>query len=502
MTSPLSAITRSDGCRQDVLSPGLQPMPPGDPGSVPPLTGRAFALSCCGLALLVCLAFPFLSERTCEAAHVPVVILANMLLGAHTVLFWRCARQGPMGSLCMVAPTCFFATHFSYQTALIAGLVNYSDYTENRGLFFHEATVLALAGFLLLLGGVHVGFATARPRGFACRHEAVEEPINAAAGVACVLSFAVLAEEVLRIGPGTIFGSSYNDPDLWDRFSRVYDASQLFLMLSFLLFSASMNAGTARWPNAPPVLAAATWLGYNAVLGYRGHILIFALAVNAVLAARGYRLNRWIGASLLVSAVASLPVLVAVRGDPVRDRDYRSAVQEHLLTSESLDEVIGTAGQMITTVARALELYPHVLPYQCGATYLQSALYALPNIGGEKGRGGMRSFGQQMSDYYFSGVRAEGGGRKGVGSTPLAEAYGNFSIYGCAMLFCIGWFVGRLEFRVLWRADTFWAYFYGIAYYLVVWTMRNDCSTWARTLTWGWLLFLGIQVWCATVRRA
>jgi oligosaccharide repeat unit polymerase len=425
-----------------------------------------------------------------EYLYTPVVVLASILLGFHLLLCWRPAQYGFIASLRLLVPVCFYATHFLYQAARIIGIVEIDGYTENGGVFFFEATALALAGFLFLLGGIYVAPAGRMFRSPREKSEREERRLNSLARGACIVFCAIFAEEILRIGIGSFISASYNDPELWGRFSRLYDASQLFLMFSLLLWAATLERNVVWRSHLVPLLCGGFWLMFNTMLGYRGHILVYAIALHAVLSLRGHALNRWAGVGILTVALVSLPVLLAARGDSIRERDYRGAIREKGTIESIITTTIHTPGQMITAVARSLELYPRVFPYQLGSTYLTSVAYAVPNVFAGKGRGDMQSFAQNMSAYYFGGISMEGGGQKGVGSTPLAEAYANFSVFGVLVMLLVGYLISWLERSCLSNGDPVWLYFYGITFYMVVWTMRNDSLSWVRSLSWSWLLLM------------
>ena len=456
-----------------------------------PVLGIAYLIPGIAIALLSAL----LPSDDVETFFLPAVISANLLLAVHLFACLRAMPRGFLASLTFLVPLFYYLTHFAYQTGRILGVVEQDAYIEFGQ--YYEATLLALSGFLLLLSGI--GFASMRTRKLTAISEAVSEPspaedrLNIMAIILGTAFFGIYMEELFRIGIGEIAASAYNDPWLWGRFSRFFDAAQTLFMYSMLLCAATVRAGSIKRSIILPIVCCGAWFSFNLFLGFRGHIMIFALSLLAIVSIRIHVINKWGILLVILLFIVSLPIIGAVRGEGIAVRDYGKATEEGLDTEKILETFIRTPGQLITTVARSMELYPSVFPLLLGTSYLKSLEFAIPNFSGEKGREGFMSFAQFMSFYYFGGIAMEGGGQKGVGSTPLAEAYANFWFFGVFILFGIGYSVSTVERLCYEKPDALRTYLYSITYYIALWTMRNDSLSWLRTFLWSWLLWLLVK---------
>ena len=229
------------------------------------------------------------------------------------------------------------------------------------------------------------------------------------------------------------------------------------------------------------------------VWGYRGHILFFLLACYIVFSIRIKPFRKKTMFILILLIIASWPVVETARRVSIKDRNYKEIFSTSTKDKRIIETFIRTPGQMITAVTRTIDLYPNAFSFLYGRTYLQAIYYILPNFSEEKRNGTLLSFSQEMSKYYFGGIAMEGGGEKGIASTPLAEAYANFGVFGLILLFLIGYIARKAELSLAKSFNPVQLAMYGIVSFLLLWTMRNDSQSLFRNVLYAYILVLLIE---------
>jgi hypothetical protein len=204
-------------------------------------------------------------------------------------------------------------------------------------------------------------------------------------------------------------------------------------------------------------------------------------------------------AVLFIGMIISWSIILTARSIPISERDYSSILDRSATSDSILETALRTPGQMITTVSRAMSLYPHTFPYLLGKSYLDSIYYIIPNIFGEKrNSSSLYSFSVRMSSHYYFGGISRSKITRGMGSTPLAEAYGNFGVFGLVVLFFLGWFVTRVELMCLYSKECWRLAFLGVVSYTILWAMRNDALSVPRGIIYGYVL-LKMQLLCTSL---
>jgi len=424
----------------------------------------------------------------------PAVIIANITVILHLLRAQKKARYGALASLTALVPLFFYLCHFLYQTAMQLGLAGYDKYIIFDPQLYKEATILALAGFFSLLAGSCVAellYSKENPqkRNQTGNGSNNDLKFNRIAVISSVVFFLIFVEEIFRIGTAQFAAMSYSNPNLTAQFSRVMDNSQKFFMFSIIAAIASLPR--ERWKRSIilPGTLAFIFVVILAIWGYRGHTGIFLLICYCMFAIRVHPLPLKILAVLFIGMIISWSIILTARSIPISERDYASILDKSATSDSIIEIALRTPGQMITTVSRTMSLYPHTFPYLLGKSYFDSIYYIIPNIFRDKrDSSSLYSFSITMSSYYYFGGISRSKITKGVGSTPLAEAYGNFGVFGVFILFLLGWFVTRMELILIGSKECWRLAFLGVFSYTILWAMRNDCLSVARNLTYGYVL--------------
>lgn len=434
----------------------------------------------------------------CDVVYIPAVILANLLLGFNMWFLSRDVKHGAFASFTVMFVFLFYLCHFLYQTFNLVGIIDYDEYIEYIEFYFQQATVFSLASFCFALFGVYSA------RLVNLRSDTIPPASNSlvvpdsgllfksflANNLLLFLFFVVVVAEVVRIGPDQFFSSAYNDAFLMTQLSRFFDlGSRLFILSAIVCVALLPRKGTLKYSVFGAVLVTA-YLLFFASWGYRGHLSVFVLAMYSVYAIRFKKLPSSVILVALLAGVFIWTVIGFAREYSLSDRSW-SNISYKLEGKEFVRTAIRTTGQLIPAVSRAMHIFPSSSDYLYGRSYLDAVIYVIPNFGETAGRD-LYFFGSEMSIY--ADIKVSTFGQiKGIGSTPVAEAYGNFGKWGVLVLFAFGFFVAKVESIAVKNKSAFCLAFYGVAMYTILWAMRNDFRAIPRQIVYGLIMLWTIK---------
>jgi len=451
---------------------------------------RKFTPYLCGAyfsaAVLIAASLPFLTEDGAMPLYAPCVLSALALLVLHVGIVWP-RPQGAIASTHVLLPVVYFAVHFSYQLCVLCGMREFFDHEYIEAGSHFRATVLCLSGFLMLLSGLMHGYSPVAPlssSGATALQN--EDSLNKATlwivGI-CMLLMTGLA---IAGGFGVLLTMPYAHPDTVGVVGRLYEAVQKVFTIALLLSMATLRRGLGFTAYAIPGVCAGIWFLFWSLVGLRGHTQVFLLGMLIAWSTRIRPLSR---TTIAVGCAAALLSWLVI--GQARHRSTHGEGLAQMAPLETIALLVTQPGQIITTVDRALDLHPADEPYRYGLTYLSSLRYAFPNIGGGE-RSQFEGYADWMADYYSlpNGL----GGTKGLGSSPLTEAYANFSVFGVFVLFLIGLAAAKLETRAIVLRRSPAVFYYTLFSVVMVWSMRNDSLSWGRWFVWSYI------VWISAVR--
>jgi oligosaccharide repeat unit polymerase len=245
-------------------------------------------------------------------------------------------------------------------------------------------------------------------------------------------------------------------------------------------------AGASRRQLQTALLATGLWVSMLFYIGYRGPALIAGLIVCVIGLKKRVRFPGWFPWAVTAFLLVAVPIESVVREKAPNERSF--------IRSFSGINILDAPAEMGASIRPLIETLDLIGPgqFRHGATYLLGLKGILPNLS-PRWRPGMRE--QSVDDlppsYWITAV-AEPWVYKnygGLGFSAVAEPYMNFGTPGVVIFFLLLAFllihIERISIRSSY-ALAGWALILGSLLY----TTRNDFSSFFRTTAWGFL-YLG-----------
>jgi hypothetical protein len=222
------------------------------------------------------------------------------------------------------------------------------------------------------------------------------------------------------------------------------------------------------------------------------------------------RVPKALAASAIVVVLLLIPIVGVLRAAGPYKNLSADVIRESA-KSATIAESFRTMGQTGGLVGEIIRLVPDEDPYRYGATYLESFLHAIPNIGGAMSSSKRRQVAGSdfleaqrfsslpPSDWLTYRLMPEKYGTgEGVGFTSIGEAYLNFGYAGVVFFFMLlGYLVGRLDAADL-KSSAWLLLFACISFWHLTRTVRDEFSNWVKPTIFIAVMILGI----VAVRRA
>ena len=230
------------------------------------------------------------------------------------------------------------------------------------------------------------------------------------------------------------------------------------------------------------LLATGLWISMLFYMGFRGPALIAGLIVYVVGLKKKVRFPTWFPWAVAAFLLVAVPVESVIREEPLNQRSF--------LRSLSGINILDGPAEMGTSIRPLIETVDLIGPaqYRHGKTYLVGLKGILPNLSPRWKPGVQESVDDLPPSHWITAV-AEPWIYKnngGLGFSAVAEPYMNFGTWGVIIFFLLlAFLLVQLE-RVSIRSSyalAGWALILGS----LLWTTRNDFSSFFRPAAWGFL---------------
>jgi oligosaccharide repeat unit polymerase len=245
-------------------------------------------------------------------------------------------------------------------------------------------------------------------------------------------------------------------------------------------------AGASKRQIWAAFLCVSVWVFALFYLGFRGPALVAGLVVYAVSLKKRMIFPKWfplLAAAILLIAV---PIERIAREEPLDERSFSTTIHEINLLDAPAE--MGTSIRPLAETADLID----ATNYRYGRTYLAGLKGVFPNLALRWEAPTTETIDDLPPSHWITAVTDPWSYQNygGMGFSAVAEPYMNFGTGGVLIYFAVlAFFLVRLE-QVSIRSS------YGLATWGLVlgpllWTTRNDFSSFFRPVVWG-LLCLGL----------
>jgi oligosaccharide repeat unit polymerase len=395
---------------------------------------------------------------------------------------------GPMLYLVLVG-----LFHLGLVVPWALGIYNVAQIPWFRPHGMSQALTLIIYSILSFQFGLFLAFSTHKQARFFKKEGLDESNLEDtkvfAAGCLLFLAATIMfAAGLMQLDPAGYYRMTYSE--IYTR--QAESAPRFFgsgMTISFIgLYLAAAGASRRQFQMA--LLATGLWVSMLFYLGFRGPALIAGLIVYVVGLKKRVRFPRWLPWAAAAFLLVAVPVESIVREEPINQRSF--------IRSLSGINILDAPAEMGSSIRPLIETVDLIGPgqYRHGGTYLLGLKGILPNLS-PRWRPGMQE--QSVDDLppsYWITAAVEPWVYKnygGLGFSAVAEPYMNFGTPGVVIFFLLlAFLLIQLE-RISVRSSyalAAWALLLGSLLY----TTRNDFSTFFRTTAWGFLYLGGIHL--------
>jgi oligosaccharide repeat unit polymerase len=236
-------------------------------------------------------------------------------------------------------------------------------------------------------------------------------------------------------------------------------------------------------------LGTGLWVLMLFYIGFRGPALIAGLTVYAIALKKRVTFPRWFPWAVAALLVVVVPMEFIVRQQPLNERSLPNSL-------DGINIMDGPA-EMGTSIRTLVETADLIGPgnYRHGKTYLVGLEGVLPNLSLRWKPASSESIDDLPPSHWITAIvdpwsyKNQGG----MGFSAVAEPYMNFGTWGVIIFFLLlAFLLVQLERVSIWssRALAGWALVLGS----LLWTTRNDFSSFFRPVVWGFLCLGAIHV--------
>jgi oligosaccharide repeat unit polymerase len=256
-------------------------------------------------------------------------------------------------------------------------------------------------------------------------------------------------------------------------------------------------AGASQRQLRIALLATGLWISMLFYMGFRGPALIAGLIVYVVGLKKGIRFPTWFPWAVAAFLLVAVPVESVVREEPLNERSF--------IRSLSGINILDGPTEMGTSIRPLIETVDLIGPaqYRHGKTYLVGLKGILPNLSPRWKPGVPGAVDDLPPSHWITAVAEPWIYRNngGLGFSAVAEPYMNFGTPGVVIFFLLlAFLLVQLE-RVSIRSSyalAGWALILGS----LLWTTRNDFSSFFRPAVWGFLYLGAIHLLTAAQTSA
>ena len=238
--------------------------------------------------------------------------------------------------------------------------------------------------------------------------------------------------------------------------------------------------------------AVGVWISILFYFGFRSPALIVGLMVYAVALKKNVSFPNWFPWAAAVFLLVAIPVEATVREEPLNERSFSNIEAVNILDGPA------EMGSSIRPLIKTLDL---VGPdsYRLGRTYLEGIKGIVPNLALRWEPSSTETIDELPPSRWITAIvdpwlyKNYGG----LGFSAVAEPYMNFGPLG-VVLFFLG-----LAFLLVWLEHLSFHSAYSLACWALVvgsllWTIRNDFSSFFRPAVWGILCLAAIRLFSGT----
>jgi len=241
-------------------------------------------------------------------------------------------------------------------------------------------------------------------------------------------------------------------------------------------------AGASQRQLRVAFLCTGLWVSMLFYLGFRGPALIAGLIVYAIALRKGIVFPKWVPWAVAAALLIAVPMESSMREKPLNERSVPASLGDM--------NVLDGPAEMGTSIRPLVDTADLIGPgsYRFGKTYLVGLEGVLPNLSLRWQPSPSQSIDELPPSHWITAIVEPWAYRNygGIGFSAVAEPYMNFGTPGVIVFFLVlGFLLGRLE-RISIRsayALASWALVLGS----LLWTTRNDFSSFFRPAIWGFL---------------
>jgi oligosaccharide repeat unit polymerase len=260
---------------------------------------------------------------------------------------------------------------------------------------------------------------------------------------------------------------------------RFFGTGMIFASIGLCMSVAGASQQRIRFT----LLYTGLWVSMLFYLGFRGPALIACLIVYTLALKKGTEFPRWFPWLALAFLLVAVPVMGVARNEPLGNRSFDSAIN-----------FLDAPAEMGQSIRPLIETEALVGPrdYRFGKTYLSALKAIIPNLALRWEAPDAESVDDLPPSHWIIAVVEPWVYKNygGMGFSAIAEPYMNFGSAGVvAYFFLLAFALVRLE-QVAIR-NSYALATWGLILGPLLWTVRNDFTTFFRPAAWG-LLCLGI----------
>jgi oligosaccharide repeat unit polymerase len=248
-------------------------------------------------------------------------------------------------------------------------------------------------------------------------------------------------------------------------------------------------AGASQRQLRVTFLGTGLWVLMLFYIGFRGPALVAGLTVYAIALKKKVMFPKWLPWAATAFLLVAVPMEFIVREEPLNERS--------IPTSLAAINILDGPAEMGTSIRPLVETAYLIGPgdYRYGKTYLVGLKGILPNLSLHWKPASRESIDDLPPSHWITAVVEPWSYRNhgGIGFSAVAEPYMNFGAPGVIIFFLLlGFLLVQLE-RVSIRSSyalASWALVLGS----LLWTTRNDFSSFFRPVAWGFLCLGVIRV--------
>lgn len=241
--------------------------------------------------------------------------------------------------------------------------------------------------------------------------------------------------------------------------------------------------------------AVGVWVSILFYFGFRGPALIDGLMVYALALKKNVSFPNWFPWAAVAFLLVAIPMEATIREQPLNERSVSNI--------EAVDILDGPA-EMGSSIRPLIETLDLVGPgnYRLGKTYLEGVKGIVPNLALRWEPSSTESLDDLPPSHWITAIvdpwlyKNYGG----LGFSAIAEPYMNFGPLGVVVFFA------GLAFLLVWLERVSFHSAYSLAAWALVvgsllWTIRNDFSSFFRPAVWGVLCLAAIRLFSGTSSR-